>query len=278
MHSFITLNKSGLDLVGGSHLSSGLEMDTGWHVHDMHQFQYAFEGYIEVEDAAARYLVPHQFGVWIPAGMEHRTWLKGGGSGSVFLREDMVATDTDRLSIIRVPPLMREMILESMRWPILEGYEDETGHSFFTTFALLCQEWLAQRSQLILPVSDDPRIKRILGYTVDNLAAVTLDEVCREAGMSSRTLRRKFSEKMGMSWEEFRLRSRIFKAIELLEDDSVPIVDIAMAVGYKGQSAFAKSFKALVNDSPSAYRKRLLQEREGRGLVADHSALGLATE
>jgi len=261
MKNLISLNRSGLDLVGGSHLSSGLEMGTGWHTHDMHQFQYAFEGYIEVEDESARYLVPHQFGVWIPAGTLHRTWLKGGGSGSVFLREDMVDTDTARLSIIRVPPLMREMILESMRWPLLEGYRDETGRSFFTTFALLCRDWLATPSELILPVSEDRRIKRIIKYTVDNLATVSLEEVCKDVGMSTRTLRRKFSDKMGMTWEEFRLRCRIFKAIELLEDESVPIVEIALQVGYGSQSAFAKSFKNLLQESPSAYRQRLLMQR-----------------
>ncbi|MFV8816997.1 helix-turn-helix domain-containing protein [Haliea sp. E17] len=273
MMNLISLDQSGLDLVGGSHLSSGLEMDTGWHVHDMHQFQYAFEGYIEVEDENARYLVPHQYGVWIPAGTEHRTWLKGGGSGSVFLRDGMVEASTDRLSIIHVPPLMREMILESMRWPILEGYEDPTGRSFFTTFALLCKDWLAQHAELVLPVSDDPRIKRIMEFTVDHLASVTLEEVCGVVGMSTRTLRRRFAEKMGMSWEEFRLRCRLFKAIELLEDDTVPIVEIAMAVGYRSQSAFAKSFRALLHDSPSAYRKRLLLERGGEPLDAGNGHL-----
>lgn len=262
MHNLVSLNQSGLDLVGGSHLSSGLEMDTGWHTHDMHQLQYAFEGYIEVEDREARYLVPHRFGVWIPAGTLHRTWLKGGGSGSVFLREDMVQADAGRIGIFPVPPLMREMILESIRWPILEGYDDATGRSFFTTFALLCRDWLAEPAQLILPVSDDPRIVRIMEYTVDNIASVSLEDVCRTVGMSKRTLRRRFGEKMGMSWEEFRLRSRIFKAVELLEDTSIPIVDIAMRVGYRSQSAFAKSFRSLLHDSPSAYRKRLLAQRE----------------
>ncbi len=262
MKNLVSLNKSGLDLIGGSHLSTGLEMDTGWHIHDMHQFQYAFEGYIEVEDENSRYLVPHQFGVWIPAGTEHRTWLKGGGSGSVFLRRDSIDVEDPRISIIRVPPLMREMILESMRWPILEGYEDETGNAFFTAFALLCREWLAKRSELILPVSADPRIKQIMEYTVDHLSEVSLDSVCEAVGMSRRTLRRRFSAEMGMSWDEFRLRARIFKAIELLENGAVPIGDIAMRVGYKSQSAFAKSFKALLHDSPSGYRKRVIRQRE----------------
>ncbi|TGD74738.1 AraC family transcriptional regulator [Mangrovimicrobium sediminis] len=262
MQNLVSLDQSGLDLVGGSHLSTGLELDTGWHVHDMHQLQYAFEGSIEVEDAEGRHLVPHQFGVWIPRGIEHRTWLKGGGSGSLFLREGLPGTDSetdsDRIRIIRVPPLMREMILESMRWPILEGYTDAAGTSFFITFALLCKDWLAERAELVLPVCDDPRITRIMAYTVEHLSSVTLEDVCQAVGMSSRTLRRKFSAKMGMTWEEYRLRCRLFRAVELLEDTSVPILEIAMLVGYKSQSAFTKAFKALMRETPSNYRNHVL--------------------
>ncbi len=256
MTTLVSLDISGKNLNGGSHLSTGMQIDTGWHVHDMHQLQYAFEGMIEIEDDVARYLVPHQYAVWIPAGTRHRTCLQGGGSGSVFLNKRMIDADGDRISIIRVPPLMREMILESMRWPIMEGYNDETGKSFFTTFALLSKEWLGNRTELILPTCADPRIARIVDLTVQHLDSVSLQDICQTVGMSARTLRRKFASKMGLSWEEFRLRCRIFKAIELLENPSLPILDIATQVGYKSQSAFAKSFKALLNDSPTAYRQR----------------------
>ena len=263
MAFYSVFNRSGRNLRGGSYLSSGLEMDTGWHIHDMHQFQYPFEGYFEVEDEVARYLIPHQFGVWIPAGTRHRSWLKGGGSGSVLLREDMIAAEAGAISIIRVPPLMREMIFEAMRWPVLEGYDDPVGDSFFTTFALLCREWLQHPTALILPVSSDPRIVQIMEYTVDHLAEVSLEDVCGYVGMSRRTLRRKFVDRMGMTWEEFRLRSRIFKAVELLEQESLPILEIALRVGYKSQSAFAKSFKSLLHDSPTGYRQRLSKQRQG---------------
>lgn len=259
MKHLVSLDQSGLELVGGSHLSTGLEVDTGWHIHEMHQFQYASDGYLEIQDKTARYLVPHRFGVWIPAGTKHRSWLKGGGSGSVFLRAGMIDVDDGRIRVIRIPPLMKEMLLESIRWPLLEGYEDETGRSFFTTFALLCKDWLAERTELVLPVSANPRIKQIMEYTVDHLVSVTLEDVCDAVGMSERTLRRKFMEEMGMPWEEFRLRSRIFKAIELLESETIPILEVAMRVGYRSQSAFAKSFKALLQDSPSSYRQRLKQ-------------------
>ena len=42
---------------------------TGWHVHDVHQIEYAIGGVVEVETAAGHYLLPPQQAAWIPAGL-----------------------------------------------------------------------------------------------------------------------------------------------------------------------------------------------------------------
>lgn len=39
-------------------LEVGDDVVTGWHSHDLHQVEYAFEGIAEVETATARYLLP----------------------------------------------------------------------------------------------------------------------------------------------------------------------------------------------------------------------------
>jgi hypothetical protein len=44
----------------------GMQVDTDWHHHDMHQLLYAFDGSVEIKGEDARYLVPHQFAAWIP--------------------------------------------------------------------------------------------------------------------------------------------------------------------------------------------------------------------
>jgi hypothetical protein len=53
----------------------GAEVVTGWHSHDLHQLEHAFEGVAQVETATARYLLPPQQAIWIPAGVEHCTTL-----------------------------------------------------------------------------------------------------------------------------------------------------------------------------------------------------------
>lgn len=181
-------------------------------------------------------------------------------SGSVFLQRDLVETPRTDVSIIRATPLMREMIFESMRWPIMEGYRGPAGNSFIRTFALLGRKWFTHHANLVLPTSTDPGIIRVIDYTLQHLDSVTRAQTCKVAGMSQRTLHRKFVDAMGLTWDDFRLRARIFRAIELLEMEKLPITEIAVDVGYGTPPAFTKAFRNLLGESPSAYRRRRFHE------------------
>jgi hypothetical protein len=97
-----------------------MEVDSPWHVHDMHQLLYAFQGSLEVESDHTGFLIPDQFAAWIPAGAVHRTTIHRVRSGSVFFHPSMVAGAGSRVRVVLVPPLMREMIMGAMRWPISE--------------------------------------------------------------------------------------------------------------------------------------------------------------
>jgi AraC-like DNA-binding protein len=198
-------------------------------------------------------MVPHQFAEWIPAGTVHRTILQNVRSGSVFFRADMIDWPVDRLQVVPVPALMREMIGYSMRWPI-NGVGDSTSAAFFECFARLCSEWIVQEVILTLPSSDDKRITTIMDFTRADLAGVTLQAVCGVVNMSERSLRRHFLKTTGITWEEYRLRLRMYLAIDRLDNTKAPVGDIAAEVGYTSQSAFARAFKSVMGMGPNAYR------------------------
>lgn len=238
----------------GSFSSHDLEIETPWHFHDLHQLVYAFEDSVEVESQFARYKVPHQFAVWIPAGSVHRTVIQNVRSGSVFLHREMIVSPADSLRVIPASNLMREMVMYSMRWPI-NGEDSEDSLTFFRCFANLCSEWINQDVKLVLPSSNDPRINAIIRFTKSQLSSVTLNDVCNKVGMSERSLRRHFQKDMGISWDDFRLRLRIYTAIGELDSTSKPIGIIASDVGYSSQAAFTKAFKAIMGIGPTAYRK-----------------------
>ena len=237
----------------GAHNSSALNLDSNWHLHDLHQLLYAFEGSVELEDAGARFLLPPQLAAWIPAGVRHRTRLHGQRSASIFLPAAAVKTAGNRIRILRPSTLMREMVIQGMRWPI-DQPEEPMGRSYFKTFALLCCEWIAKEAPLHLPTSDDARLRRAMNHTQAHLADSTFLDVCRAASLSERSLRRRFLVLAGMSWAEYRHRSRLIEAMRLLEDPRRRIGEIAAAVGFESASGFSKAFSAFAGESPRRYR------------------------
>jgi len=249
----VTMRSVGSTMSAGAFRSDGMEIETPWHFHDLHQLMYAFEGSVEVEGESARFILPHQFAAWIPAGTVHRTVIQNVRSGSVFFRADMIDWTVDRLRVVPVPNLMREMIKYAMRWPI-NGREDSTSLAYYECLARLCSEWITEEVRLTLPSSDDLRITAIMNFTRANLAGGMLQDVCRAVNMSERSLRRHFLKKVGISWEDYRLRLRLCQAIELLDNTKMPIGEIAAEVGYTSQSAFARTFKSIMGMGPAVYR------------------------
>jgi AraC-like DNA-binding protein len=230
------------------------DLDCPWHSHDMHQLQYAFEGAIEVEDARGRHLLPRQLAAWIPAGVAHRTMLHRVRSGSILFAPDMVQPAGERVRIVEVCPLMREMVLGAMRWPLGQP-QDETARAYFAALGLLMAEWITREAPLFLPTSADPALAAAMAHTRANLAQGDLAGTCAAAGLSERTLRRRFRREAGMSWEAWRQRARLLAAAALLGDTRKPVGAIAAEVGFESQSAFAKAFQRLTGQTPRAFRQ-----------------------
>jgi len=240
----------------GAFLQDGFDVDTHWHAHDMHQIQYAFDGSIEVEDARSRYLAPRQLAAWIPAGVAHRTRLHDVRSGSLLFKPQMIPDAGERVRIVPVPPLMREMIIGAMRWPLSQP-QDAVGRAYFAAFALLCAEWIGQEAPLWLPTTQEPRLRAAAAHTRERLADADFASACGVAGMSERTLRRRFRRDLGMTWEAYRRRARLLRAVELLSETPAPIGAVAAQTGFESQSAFAKAFGELMGETPRAFRARM---------------------
>jgi AraC-like DNA-binding protein len=167
----------------------------------------------------------------------------------------MVDDPDGRIRTVMVSALMREMMRESLRWP-LQGPETPLRASFLRTMAGLCGEWIEREADLFLPASEDPRLQRALDLTARQPDA-RLPAVCAAAGMSERSLRRHLKSETGMTWESFRLRCRLLQAVARLSETDDSILEIAAACGFESPSAFAKAFRLAMGEPPSAYRNRV---------------------
>lgn len=235
----------------------GEELFTGWHHHDMHQLEYAFEGVAQVETGNARYLLPPQQAAWIPAGVEHCTTLTRVKTVSVFFAPEMGLPAGDRVRILAAAPVMREMVRYSSRWPIQRTASDPVADAFFAALARLIGEWLDHELPLRLPTSDDPVVGAAMGYTAEHLQDVTIDDVCRAAGVSERTLRRAFAAVAGMSWRQYLVDSRLLTAMALLSEPGPTVLSVSTAVGFQSVSAFTRAFRRYTGEAPGVYRRRV---------------------
>ncbi|WP_285471934.1 helix-turn-helix domain-containing protein [Actinoplanes sp. NBRC 101535] len=85
-------------------------------------------------------------------------------------------------------------------------------------------------------------------------ADLTLDAIARRAGVSVRTLNRRFREQTGTTPLQWLLRARIRRAQHLLEAGDQPVEQVAALAGFGSPVAFRERFKRVVGTSPAGYR------------------------
>jgi len=245
--------------VGGSLMYDGGEqLVTGWHFHDVHEIEYAIRGMVEVKTEAGHYLLPPHQAAWIPAGLHHQTTLNAGVQTLAVLFEPrLVPMAGDRVRIIAVSALLREMMRYSVRWPISRTESGMEADSFFQTLGYVVAEALDDERPLHLPVANDPVVTAATDYTRAHLDYVALSDVTRAIGVSERTLRRIFNTHLGMSWRSYLLRARVLRSMALLAQPDRSILEVSIAVGFDDVGAFARSFARHCGETPSAYKRRI---------------------
>jgi AraC-like DNA-binding protein len=83
---------------------------------------------------------------------------------------------------------------------------------------------------------------------------LTLSAAARVACMSPHYFSGRFKAVTGIGFVEFLTRTRLEKACALLRDSRCSVTDIAFDVGFRSLSQFNRTFRQLMNQSPSNYR------------------------
>jgi AraC-like DNA-binding protein len=247
----------------GSFLYEGMELVTTWHTHDLHQIEYAFHGAVEVESVLSHCLLPSQQAAWIPAGVEHRTTIRSSvRTISVFFDPRLVPEPGNRVRILAVPPVLREMMIYAGRWPISRPASDGVADAYFVALGRLVSECLDDEQPLSLPTSTDPVLAGAMAWTRENLDSATVAAVARQAGLSERSLRRRFDAGLGMPWRRYLLQARLLRAMALLAEPRPSILQVATTVGFENASSFNRAFRQWTGETPSAYRAKRAQSDE----------------
>jgi transcriptional regulator GlxA family with amidase domain len=113
------------------------------------------------------------------------------------------------------------------------------------------------------PTPRGSELEPVLDWIEDNAARdLTLADIAAGAGMSTRTLNRRFREQTGTTPLQWLLRTRIRRAQYLLEHTDHPVDRIATQVGFGSPTAFRDRFKRIAGTSPHSYRTAFREPRK----------------
>ncbi|SMF25701.1 MULTISPECIES: helix-turn-helix transcriptional regulator [unclassified Pseudomonas] len=227
------------------------------HCHAEDQLMYAANGVMRVYSDGGNWVIPRGQALWIPAGMSHEVRMQG----EVSMRTLLLGSHVTRCHVITVSGLLRELILAGSR--MLQRDEPLGEHAR----ALIQRELeTAERIDAYVPVPQHARLRAWCeGFLEDPAQDLTLEQCGAQLNMSARTLARLFQREVGMSYGEWRARTRMILSQQCLADGK-PILNVALEHGYQSASAFAAMFKRILGYNPSAWQISVL----GTGTAPTH--------
>jgi len=221
------------------------------HSHGSDQLVYAPRGVMEVTASQHVWLVPPQFAVWIPAFTSHRIRMPGAVSmRTLYFRRGVASPMPRTCGVMRVAPLLRELIVEAVRIGELR-----MRIRLHRTMRDIIVHHLHEAPPVSISVTlpSDPRALAVAQATIaDQAAGRSLADLCAKAGASVRTVERAFRHDVGLSFEHWRRQARLMKAIELLVTGH-SVKEVAYEVGYRQTSAFVEMFRLTMGTTPKAW-------------------------
>ncbi|MBR1581147.1 MAG: helix-turn-helix transcriptional regulator [Selenomonadaceae bacterium] len=108
---------------------------------------------------------------------------------------------------------------------------------------------------------DLDRLKTMITFIENNFADnITLKQIAETSSISEGECIRCFKRTTALPPMQFLKEFRLLRASELLRTTRLKIADIAERCGFLDMSYFAKSFKQLMSESPTDYRKNNLHQ------------------
>ncbi len=209
------------------------------------------EGLVAVETARGRVISgPRSIG-WMPPHMPHSVQSFGPIAGvGVFVAERHCAGLPARPAQFEANALAALLMQRALDWPLDTALEPQQQRML----AVLLDE-LRQGAvhALQLPWPKDERLLAVARALLANPASARrVEQWARFAGISARSLSRRFVDETGMSFGRWRQWARLTQALEWLATGQA-VKHVALSLGYDSVSAFIKAFRVALGTTPAAY-------------------------
>jgi transcriptional regulator GlxA family with amidase domain len=108
------------------------------------------------------------------------------------------------------------------------------------------------------PFSTDIVLNKAIAFSESRLREPTTSaDVARAVNLSERSMHRRFARDLGMTWSQVLTRLRMVRALALLSQEDLSIIQIAGDSGFNSLSAFTRAFLHFAICTPTEFRKCL---------------------
>ena len=220
---------------------------------------FASTGAFILEVEHRRWLLPSQRAALIPSGtnVSVRTTAPATSS-SVLFHAGELGDRLPSLRVFAVSELGRLMIERGTRWGADVSPNRESA-TFFAALADVFLELSRNEQNSWLPRAASPALRRAIEHGLADLSSdVSISRLAEIAGLSLRTLARRFHDELDMPWTAFRHRARMIKAMELLNQPQTQVTQASLAVGFDSTSAFIRAFRSFTGLTPRAFQQSVI--------------------
>jgi AraC-like DNA-binding protein len=201
----------------------------------------------------------------------HDHHARGDECLSFHFSPEFVQALEDRSGIWRsggLPPLAELVVLGELAQAAAEGRSDVGMEEAGFLFAICFIELAGGRGRESPRAIDRRRaVETALWMDANSHRAIDLHAAARTSGLSAFHFLRVFADALGVTPHQYLVRSRLRRAARLLADDTRPITDIALDVGFSDLSNFVRTFHRAAGVSPRRFResargdRKIFQER-----------------
>ncbi|MDY7548151.1 helix-turn-helix transcriptional regulator [Glaciimonas sp. CA11.2] len=214
---------------------------------------YAVKGVAEFDVAGERYLSPPAYAIWIPPEVTHAS------RANLDIEYVVVHIESDRC--VDMPTEPCTLALSDVTKALVTDLTSRgIGHPRAETDLRMVQVIIdqliaAQRYASYLPATDDPLLSPIIATLELNPGdRRSLAQWADESSSTERTLSRRWHAHLFMSYNEWRQRLRLVKAINMLEAGN-QVKEIAYTLGYQNTSAFIEMYRRRTGTTPGGKGK-----------------------
>ena len=218
------------------------------HSHRKGQLTFALGGGVTCRVPNGLWMVPPHCGVWVPGGMAHSNIATANARIFLVYIEPDVADLPKRCCTLSISPLLRELIVELSD----RAEPDEARHERLAKL-LLTELPRMPVQQLHLPISSEPRLRRIAETLAENPSdRSTLVDWAARVALSESSLARLVVRETGLTFGRWRQQLHLIVALRELAAGAT-VQQVSAELGYESVTAFITMFKKALGKPPARY-------------------------